>query len=54
MKSQLFHSRRASLGLAIHGPFSRNRRRHWRVFLPACIAAVLLLTVTLFFIFLFI
>jgi hypothetical protein len=42
--------RRASLGLAIQGPFSRNRRRRpWREFIPHIISAVVVLSIVAFF-----
>ena len=44
----LIHHRRASLGLAIHGPFNRNRRRSLRNTAPALIVASLILALAAF------
>lgn len=43
--------RRASLGLAINGPFSRNRRRplQWGNLVPYAISAAIMLGIILFF-----
>lgn len=47
---QAHHHRRASLGLAIHGPFSRNRRRlrSLRDSAPALLATALVIALATF------
>lgn len=48
MQPHLIH-RRASLGLAIHGPFSRNRRRRsLRNSAPALLATALVIAIATF------
>ncbi len=47
-------TRRAHLGLAVHGPFSRNHRRQpWREFTPHLTAAALLTALAAFILALF-